>query len=104
MADRLGRGQPSPRPRRSAGTCITGVLLPCLMPPSAPDVPHMSSEEFRRLGHDMVDFLADYHARIESLPVQSRVAPGDLLLQLPPHAPERGEPWAGILADIDRLI
>jgi hypothetical protein len=36
---------------------------------------HMSPEEFRRQGHAVVDWIADYHSRVESFPVLSRVQP-----------------------------
>ncbi len=39
---------------------------------------HMTPEEFRRYGREVVDWIADYYERIESLPVLSQVAPGDV--------------------------
>src|ERR1700734_1437571 len=65
---------------------------------------HMSPEEFRRQGHAVVDWIADYHSRIESFPVLSRVQPGEIRAQLPAHAPEQGEAFDAILADIDRVV
>lgn len=65
---------------------------------------HMSPEEFRRQGHAVVDWIADYHSRIESFPVLSRVKPGEIRAQLPPRAPEQGEAFDAILADIDRVV
>jgi aromatic-L-amino-acid/L-tryptophan decarboxylase len=65
---------------------------------------HMSPEEFRRQGHALVDWIADYHSRIESFPVLSRVKPGEIRSKLPKSAPEQGEPFDRILADIDPLI
>ena len=65
---------------------------------------HMSSEELRRHGHRMVDWIVDYWDRVESLPVQSQAEPGGLRDQLPPSAPLHGEPFEDILADLDRLI
>lgn len=64
----------------------------------------MSPEEFRRWGYAVVDWLAGYPARAEHLPVLSRSAPGDLRRALPAQAPEDGEPFEAILADVDRLI
>ncbi len=64
----------------------------------------MSPEEFRRQGHAVVDWIADYHSRIESFPVLSRVQPGEIRAQLPAHAPEQGEAFDAILADIDRVV
>jgi aromatic-L-amino-acid/L-tryptophan decarboxylase len=65
---------------------------------------HMSPEEFRRQGHAVVDWIADYHSRIESFPVLSRVKPGEIRAQLPAAAPEHGEAFDAILADIDRVV
>ena len=65
---------------------------------------HMSPEEFRRQGHAVVDWIADYRSRIESFPVLSRVQPGEIRSQLPPIAPEQGEGFDQILADIERII
>lgn len=44
---------------------------------------HMTPEEFRRHGHAMVDWIADYYARVESFPVLSRVKPGEIRAKLP---------------------
>ncbi|HUI69031.1 MAG TPA: pyridoxal-dependent decarboxylase [Spirochaetia bacterium] len=65
---------------------------------------HMSLEDFRRHGHAVVDWIADYYARIESLPVLSRAKPGELRAALPPGPPPHGEPFEAMLADVDRLI
>jgi aromatic-L-amino-acid decarboxylase len=65
---------------------------------------HMSPEEFRRQGHAVIDWIADYHARIESFPVLSQVKPGEIRSQLPAHAPEKGEAFENIFGDIDRII
>jgi aromatic-L-amino-acid/L-tryptophan decarboxylase len=65
---------------------------------------HMSPEEFRRQGHAVVDWIADYRSRIESFPVLSRVQPGEIRAQLPANPPATGEPFDQILADIDRIV
>ena len=65
---------------------------------------HMSPEEFRRQGHAVVDWIADYRSRVESFPVLSRVQPGEIRSKLPPNAPERGESFDQILGDIERVI
>lgn len=64
----------------------------------------MSPEEFRRHGKQVVDWIADYLANVESLPVKSQVAPGDVRNALPAHPPERGEDFAAVLADLDRVV
>ncbi|MBX3406932.1 MAG: aspartate aminotransferase family protein [Phycisphaeraceae bacterium] len=65
---------------------------------------HMSPDEFRRRGREMVDFIADYMERVDSLPVLSRVRPGEVAAGLPDAAPEQPEPWDVILADVQRII
>ncbi len=64
----------------------------------------MPAEEFRRFGHELIDWIANYFEHIEDLPVLAQVAPGDLKAQLPSAPPETGEPMQTILADVDRLI
>src|SRR6185369_17173117 len=64
----------------------------------------MSAEEFRRFGHEIVDWIANYFERIEELPVLAQIEPGDLKAQLPSAPPAQGEPMEAILTDIDRLI
>jgi aromatic-L-amino-acid decarboxylase len=65
---------------------------------------HMAPEEFRRRGKEMVDWIADYYARVEKLPVLSQAKPGALRAALPAHAPERGESFDAMMADVERLI
>ena len=65
---------------------------------------HMTPEEFRRHGHAVVDWLADYQQRVESLPVLSRVQPGQIRASLPAAPPEHGESFDAILADVEKLI
>src|SRR6476660_2999572 len=65
---------------------------------------HMTPDDFRRHGHAMVDWIADYYARIESFPVLSQVEPGQIRASLPADPPVKGEPFPAILADIERLI
>ena len=71
---------------------------------AAPPAGDMSAEEFRRFGHEIVDWIANYFEHIEDLPVLAETEPGDLKAQLPTSAPENGESMEAILADIDRLI
>src|SRR5437016_5767571 len=64
----------------------------------------MSALEFRRFGHEIVDWIADYFEHIEELPVLAQIEPGDLRAQLPSAPPQVGESMEAILADVDRLI
>ena len=64
----------------------------------------MTSDEFRRHGHAVVDWIADYRDRIESFPVLSQVKPGEVRAALPPSAPLEGEPFAALLKDVEKII
>ena len=64
----------------------------------------MTPDEFRRWGYAMVDWIADYQRRVESLPVVAPVQPGQVRASLPPEPPRQGEPFDAILADVDKLI
>ncbi len=64
----------------------------------------MSPEEFRRFGHEVVDWIAGYLARAEDYPVLAQVEPGQLRSQLPASPPGRGEPMKEILEDFERLV
>ncbi|HIE71838.1 MAG TPA: aspartate aminotransferase family protein, partial [Planctomycetes bacterium] len=64
----------------------------------------MSAEEFRRLGHLVVDYLADYRANVANQPVACSPAPGDLLAQLPLTPPEHAEGFEAVLRDVETHI
>jgi glutamate/tyrosine decarboxylase-like PLP-dependent enzyme len=64
----------------------------------------MTPEEFRHFGHQIVDFVADYRARVESLPIQSRAEPGSIRAQLPAAPPVDPEPFDRVLADVERVV
>src|SRR5881396_874508 len=64
----------------------------------------MTPEEFRRHGHAMVDWIAEYHSRVESFPVLSQVEPGQIRASLPPQAPSVGESFEDMMRDVEKLI
>jgi aromatic-L-amino-acid decarboxylase len=64
----------------------------------------MTPEEFRRYGHQAIDWVAEFLTQVERYPVLPPCKPGELTDALPAHGPEQGEPMAAILADFERLI
>jgi aromatic-L-amino-acid/L-tryptophan decarboxylase len=65
---------------------------------------HMTPDEFRRYGHAVIDWIADYQSRVESFPVLSQVKPGEIRAALPDAPPAKGESFDALLKDIDRVI
>jgi aromatic-L-amino-acid decarboxylase len=59
---------------------------------------------FREAGATLVDWIADYLDHSETYPVLSRVKPGSIRASLPSTPPERPEPFATILEDVDRVL
>lgn len=70
----------------------------------AAEAAELTPEEFRRAGHDLVDWISNYLAHPERYPVLSRTRPGELLDTLTPDPPGRPSPQAAILADFEREI
>jgi aromatic-L-amino-acid decarboxylase len=64
----------------------------------------MTSEEFRRLGHRLVDWIADYRERVGERPVGPQVGPGEVREALPKTPPAKGEPLDAAIDDLDRLV
>ncbi|XP_062232603.1 tyrosine decarboxylase-like [Phragmites australis] len=68
--------------------------------------PPLDADKFRRQGRLVVDFIADYYARIDEYSVRPAVSPGFLTRQLPETAPACPEPdaLAAALSDVRNLI
>ncbi len=66
----------------------------------------MDQEEFRRLGHQLIDWIADYRrdCAAGAFPVMARVSPGEVRGRLPPSAPLDPQPMEEVLADLSRIV
>jgi aromatic-L-amino-acid/L-tryptophan decarboxylase len=64
----------------------------------------MTPEEFRRHGHAVIDWIADYQARVETFPVLSQVKPGEIRASLPAQPPAKGEAFDTLMKDVEQLI
>ncbi len=64
----------------------------------------MTPEEFRRFGHQLIDWIADYRAGIAERPVMARTAPGEVKGQLPAAPPEQPEDFAAVFRDLERIL
>jgi len=64
----------------------------------------MNPEEFRKYGHQLIDWIADYRAHVEELPVRSQVQPGAVRARLPATPPQQPESFEGIFSDLEQII
>src|SRR5512141_2167548 len=64
----------------------------------------MTTEEFRKHAHAMVDWMADYLETVESRPVKSAVRPGEIMNKLPVLPPQEGEAFEKIFDDFTSIV
>ena len=64
----------------------------------------MTPEEFRRRGHQIVDWIADYRTRVAQLPVMSRAEPGEVAARLPSSPPQQAESFDRVLRDLEEIL
>ncbi|MEJ2532284.1 MAG: pyridoxal-dependent decarboxylase [Halioglobus sp.] len=64
----------------------------------------MTPEQFREMGHQLIDWIADYRQSIPALPVRAQVVPGEISAALPAAPPERKEAFSALLDDLDTVI
>jgi aromatic-L-amino-acid decarboxylase len=61
----------------------------------------MDAATFRKLGHELIDWVADYRERLEGLPVMSPVRPGEIRGLFPKQAPRAGGGLADAIGRLD---
>ncbi|HJQ53492.1 MAG TPA: pyridoxal-dependent decarboxylase [Gemmatimonadaceae bacterium] len=86
----------SPSPTRPVATSDPATSLS--------SAPGMTAAEFRRHGHAVIDWIADYLEAPEQFRVLASVRPGDVRASIPRSAPTHGEPMDAILADFRDLV
>lgn len=64
----------------------------------------MTPEEYRAAGHLLVDWIADFRSRIETLPVKSAALPGDVSGRIPAVPPTVPDSLETIVADLDQIL
>ena len=64
----------------------------------------MTPEEFRKAGHELIDWIADYRTRIPALPVRARVRPGEVRAGLPASAPVSTDTFGDLMTDLEQII
>ena len=85
---------------------INAVILRERSPVTNPPMPSnlMSPEEFRKYGHAVIDWIADDRARLETLPVMAKTAPGEVRAMFPGSPPEHAESFDSSLSELDRVV
>ena len=64
----------------------------------------MTPEEFRRFGHQVIDWIADYRASVGDRPVMAQIRPGDIKASLPASPPASPESFDAVMRDLDDII
>jgi aromatic-L-amino-acid/L-tryptophan decarboxylase len=64
----------------------------------------MDANEFRTLGHELIEWIATYREHVADYPVMSPLQPGEVAAQLPATPPLQGGDLGGIVADLDRVV
>ncbi len=64
----------------------------------------MEQDEFRRLGHQIIDWIADYMENGYPGRVSPQTQPGELLAELPKEPPDQGQAGSCVLEDFERLV
>lgn len=64
----------------------------------------MTTEEFRKYAHELVDWMAWYMDNVESFPVRSQVKPGEIYAALPGEPPLRPESFDALVNDFRDII
>jgi len=64
----------------------------------------MDAKDFRRLGYQLIDWIADYREGLARLPVMSQVQPGEIRAAFPAHPPQQGGRLDEALAALDRDV
>jgi aromatic-L-amino-acid/L-tryptophan decarboxylase len=64
----------------------------------------MTPEEFRKAGHELIDWIADYRSGVDQRPVRAQIKPGGVKSKLPDTPPEMPELPSQLLSDLEDII
>jgi aromatic-L-amino-acid decarboxylase len=64
----------------------------------------LNSDEFRRAGYRIIDWIADYRATVDARPVMAQTQPGEIKARLPPTPPQQPESFDAIVGDLDAVV
>ena len=64
----------------------------------------MTTEEFRKHAHELVEWMAGYMDNVENYPVKSHVRPGEIINRLPAGPPLKPESFEALMKDFEEII
>lgn len=64
----------------------------------------MTSDEFRKNAHELVEWMAGYMENVEKYPVKSAVSPGDIFNKIPDSPPAGSESFSSLMKDFEEII
>jgi aromatic-L-amino-acid decarboxylase len=64
----------------------------------------MTTDEFRKYAHELVDWMVSYMDNVENYPVKSSVLPGEIFDKIPDTPPSESEPFALLMKDFNEII
>lgn len=64
----------------------------------------MTTEEFRKHAHELVEWMAGYMENVEKYPVKSHVKPREIINRLPAGPPLMPEPFDDLMKDFEEII
>ncbi|BBM84528.1 pyridoxal phosphate-dependent decarboxylase family protein [Candidatus Uabimicrobium amorphum] len=64
----------------------------------------MTPEDFRKYGHQIIDWIADYRENVEKHPVMASLDPGAIAEKLPTTPPSDSESFAAFLDDLNHIV
>ena len=64
----------------------------------------MTPEQFRLAGHELIDWIADYRTKVDTMPVRAQVKPGEIKSHLPLKPPHKPETLDQLMADLEKIV
>jgi aromatic-L-amino-acid decarboxylase len=64
----------------------------------------VTPEEFRKAGHQLIDWIADYRETVSNRPVMAVTSPGEVRAKLPSEPPSSPESFDAIRRDLDEIV
>lgn len=64
----------------------------------------MTPEEFRKAGHTLIDWIADYREQIPEQPVRAQVQPGDIRRSFSSSPPQTADSFAHLLTELETKV